>query len=408
MVTDPKTKAAEMRRTRRVSSWHFFLEHVTMSHVNFLTAMMVAALLVGGMGVAILGSIKVPLAARLQMDEARVGGLVSIFGFTLIPVIFIAGFLTDLAGKQAVLMAGCACMFLGLGELGVAKRYVTALGGIVLFSAGWSLLTNVGNVLTPIAFGGDTAYATNLANVFFGLGAFLTPLLVTVLLRRLTFVWTMLITGGLVMIPFLLALRVDFSTFAPPATAASEIGLVTLLAAPMLWLCGMGLFFYGPMEASLAAWATTYLQEQHVKDTTAAGFLSGFWLTFMMARLATAFLLPKGFEAHLILALALASALVLGLMVVSRSRALAMALVPAAGVVFGPIFPTLIAVLLDSFAPEVRGRAVGLFFAIGGVGWTMIPILIGKYAQRTSLQRALSITVAAAAGLSCVAVVMLL
>jgi len=375
--------------------------------MEFLTAMMVATLLVGGMGVAILGSIKVPLAARLQMDEVRVGGLVSLFGFTLIPVIFIAGFLTDLVGKQAVLMTGCACMSASLAFLGAATRYFMALGAIILFSAGWSLLTNVGNVLTPIAFGGDTAYATNLANVFFGLGAFLTPLLVTALLRRLTFGWTMVGIGGLVLIPLLMALRVDFSTVTGPAAAATDAGLHTLLAAPMLWLCGMGLFFYGPMEASLAAWATTYLQEQHVKDTTAAGFLSGFWLTFMMARLATAFLLPKGFEAQLILALALASALVLGLMVVSRSRALAMALVPAAGMVFGPIFPTLMAVLFDAFAQELHGRAVGLFFAIGGVGWTVIPILIGNYARQTSLQRALIITVAAAVGLAGVALILL-
>src|SRR5262245_50379195 len=218
----------------------------------------------------------------------------------------------------------------------------------------------------------------------------------------------MLAIGALVLIPLLMALRVDFSTPAGPAAGESDAGLDTLLAAPMLWLCGMGLFFYGPMEASLGAWATTYLREQDVQETTAAGFLSGFWLTFMMARLATAFLLPKGFEAHLILALALASALVLSLMVVSRSRSLAMALVPAAGIVFGPIFPTLIAVLFDSFAPEFHGRAVGLFFAIGGIGWTVIPILIGKYAQRTSLQRALSVTVAAALGLAGVAVILLL
>jgi hypothetical protein len=48
----------------------------------------------------------------------------------------------------------------------------------VLLGAAWSLLINVGNVLTPVAFPGSTAYATNLANVFFGLGAFLTPLAV--------------------------------------------------------------------------------------------------------------------------------------------------------------------------------------------------------------------------------------
>ena len=42
--------------------------------------------MLSGMGVALLGSIKFHLAGRLAIDEARVGGLVSLFGFTLIPV----------------------------------------------------------------------------------------------------------------------------------------------------------------------------------------------------------------------------------------------------------------------------------------------------------------------------------
>ena len=45
----------------------------------------------------------------------------------------------------------------------------------------------------------------------------------------------------------------------------------------------------------------------------------------------------------------------------------------------------------------------GLLFAIGGIGWTTIPILIGAYARRTSVQRGFSIGVAAAIGLCVVA-----
>jgi hypothetical protein len=63
-------------------------------------------------------------------------------------------------------------------------------------------------------------------------------------------------------------------------------------------------------------------------------------------------------------------------------------LVVTAGAVVGPIFPTLIAILLGHVEPSLHGRAVGIFFCIGGIGWTAIPILIGMYAKRTSVQRA--------------------
>src|SRR5437870_3276389 len=110
-------------------------------------AMMVTALLVSGMVAALLGSIKLPLAGRLKIDEVRVGGLISAFGFTLIPVIFLAGFLTDHVGKHAVFLAGSLLLAVSLGLLARAATYRVALVGVLLMSAAWALLINVVNVL---------------------------------------------------------------------------------------------------------------------------------------------------------------------------------------------------------------------------------------------------------------------
>ncbi len=378
--------------------------------MHLLPALMIAVLLLTGMGVALLGSIKLPLATRLQIDEARVGGLVSLFGFIMIPVIFAAGFLTDLLGRQLVLCGGSLLLAVSLAVLAAARRYPLALLGTVLLGGGWSLLVNVGNVLTPHAFPGSLTYATNLANVFFGLGALLTPLAVALVVRRSSLATALALLSGLALVPAVLSSAVDFAALSAPGSAAapSEGDLGSLLADSLLWLCGLALFCYGPLEASLAAWSTTYLTERGVQPERAAALLSGFWLAFMAARLATAFSLSAGQEAVLILALALLCVAVLLGMALSRRATTAMALVLAAGLVFGPIFPTLMAILLGHFPAAVHGRAVGLLFAIGGVGWTIIPLLIGAYARRTSLQRGLFIAAAAAVGLSLVAIVLVL
>jgi fucose permease len=370
--------------------------------MTLLQPMMVAALLVGGMGVALLGSIKLPLARRLQIDEAQVGGLVSLFAFVMIPVIFTAGFLTDLVGRQAVLFSGSLLFAASLGLLALARTYTLALVAVILLGGAWSLLINVGNVLTPVAFPGSKVYATNLANVFFGLGAFLTPLAVAFLIRRASLPGALALLAALALIPGVLAVPIDFSALLPAAAATSGLGMRTLLADPILWLCGLALFCYGPLEASMAAWTTTYLRDRGVQEEKASSLLSGFWLVYMLARLVTAFSLPAGREAVFILILALASVGVLAAFVSSRSQLLAMLTVLAAGLVFGPIFPTIVAILLGHFPEALHGRAVGLFFAIGGIGWTTIPILIGAYARRTSVQRGFSIAVAVAIGLSLV------
>ena len=90
------------------------------------------------MGLALLGSVKLALAQKLEIDEAQVGGLVSLFGFTMIPVILTAGFLTDLIGQQVILIGGTILMSIGLLVLAASRRYGTALVSVLLLSAAWA------------------------------------------------------------------------------------------------------------------------------------------------------------------------------------------------------------------------------------------------------------------------------
>jgi fucose permease len=381
--------------------------------MNLLQPMMVVTLLVTGMGVALLGSLKVPLARRLAIDEARIGGLVSLFGFVLIPVILIAGFWTDQAGheagsqgKELVLLAGSVLFAVSLVILAAARTYGMALTAVILLSASWAVMINVGNVLTPAAFGGEPVFAFNLANVFFGLGAFLTPLAIALLVPRTSLPRTVAVLAGVSLMPALLALGADLSEIGG-ADPGPYPDLTTVLAEPLLWLCGLGMFFYGPLEASMAAWTTTYLGDQGYAEATAARGLSAFWLAFMATRFVTALTLPLGQERLLILMLAMACVAVLAGMVVSRTRRLSLAFVVAAGLVLGPIFPTLLAVLLAPFPAQAQGRAVGFFFALGGIGWSLIPMAMGAYARTRGVQRGFAVAAVAAACLSGVALLLL-
>ena len=379
----------------------------------------ITGLLATGMGVALLGSVKLPLARKLQIDEARVGGLVSMFGFAMIPVMLSVGFMTDLVGKQPVVIGGSVLMAVSLVVLASSRNYWAALLGVLLLSASWSALINVVNPMSLFAFPGtetgepNEAYALNMACFYFGLGAFLTPLATAFLVKRVGLTPALLVLAILVLTTAVLAVGVDFA----PLTVASQQqevanaaapGIRLLLADAVMWLCALALLFYSPMEASMAAWTTTYLGDKGVGEWLASGLLSAFWLTFTASRLATALLvrafeLPAGGEATLILAFALVSVGVLAGVAWGRGRGTAVAMVVAAGLFFGPIFPTIMAVLLGHFDKSLHGRAVGLFFAIGGIGWSTIPMMMGAYARKTNVQRGFLIAVAAAVGLMVVA-----
>lgn len=104
--------------------------------MTLLQPMTIAGLLATGMGVALLGSVKLALARKLGMDEARVGGMVSVFGFTMIPVMLAVGFVTDLVGKQPVMIGGSVIMAASLVVLATAGTYWPALVGVLLLSTG--------------------------------------------------------------------------------------------------------------------------------------------------------------------------------------------------------------------------------------------------------------------------------
>ncbi len=373
----------------------------------------ITGLLACGMGVALLGSVVVVLSRRLEIDEARVGGLVSMFGFAMIPVMLVMGFLTDLLDKQVVVIAGSLLVVASLVVLSRAKKYASALLAVLLLSAGWSAMVNVLNVLMQPAFGGSQTYAMNLGNFCFGVGAFLTPLVIAFLLQRAGYTPALLALALVALLVGVFAIFVDFGAMLPSAAEEADPGVGVLLADPIMWLCALALLFYAPMEATMAAWATTYLGDKGLSEGRAAAVLSGFWLAFTCSRLATALLvarfpLPAGGDTILIVVLSVFCILIWAGAVLSPGRGTAGAMVVLAGLVFGPTFPTIIGVLMghvsENLSPALGGRAVGLFFMIGGIGWSVIPILIGAYARKTSIQRGFLVAVAAAVGLAAIAV----
>lgn len=282
------------------------------------------------------------------------------------------------------------------------KTYPTALIAVLVLGTGWSALVNVLNVTSPPAFvpaeeiKDRMAYAMNMGDFIFGMGAFLTPILVAILIRQVRLERTFLILSTFAVVPLLLGFGVNWERLVSPSTQTVAAGLGNLLSDPIVWLSCLAFFCHVPIEASVATWATTLMTDKGVSEGRASVLLSVFWLAFMASRLITALTLPKGADTELVVmlaALCIAFTLAIAL---SRWAWLTCTMVVAAGLILGPIFPTLIAILLSHVEPSLHGRAVGLFFCIGGIGWTAIPILIGMHAKRTSVQRAFLIATASA------------
>ncbi len=364
----------------------------------FLTMMQILALTAAGMCHALLGSIKVPLAERLSINEERVGGLLSAFGFTTIPMAFAAGIFADTFGRQVVIVIAFVTLILSVLVLSKAKRYMSALIAVILLALGWSALVNVLNVLQGSAFlplfrdGAPLSSAMNFGDFIFGMGAFIMPIAVVFLLNKIKFQKTFLTFSFFLMLPLVLIFFVNWQPLTLDTAANINLGIGSLLVDRQVLMLCMAFFFYVGIEACTALWATTLMIDRGMSTRSATTYLSVFWLTFTSARLLAAFLLPAGMDIPVLIALSVGCIICTLVLATSKTSIHTLAGILVIALIMAPIFPILIAQVLgyvnDTFGPELGGRSVGLFFSIGGFGWAILPLLAGMVANRYSAQKA--------------------
>jgi fucose permease len=365
-----------------------------MTFIQDGTAVTVAGAFVFGMVLALLGSIKLPLAKRLNLSEVRVGWLLSALNLALIPMMLVSGMLIDGLGVKGVLLVGALGTGSALFALAMTTNFAGIQVAILALGIGGACLSSGSSVLMPrVFFPGNEAASLNLGNVFFGLGALVTPALADFLIAALGYRRAVGLLAVLGLSPAVLAaLASGEALLVPPG----RLDFGSVLSDPVVWLAGLVFLCYGPLEGSIGTWATTYLTDLGFREHRAALMLSGFWLAFLAARLGIALAqkegyLPKATEPWLIVGLALGAAVCLGNLAGARTPTAGASGLLLLGMCFGPIFPTLVAILYESVDKRVHGTAYGAMFSIGSVGSLVLPPVIGTYARKKSVQRAMRI-----------------
>ena len=142
-----------------------------------------------GIVLSLLGAVKLALAKNLNINDAKVGVLISALMFSCVIGALLAGPLVDALGQKPVVVFGFALCGVCILVIASTRSYAVVAGACLLLGLGALCVSTVSSTLAPVTlFGGKNASAAqNLNNVFFGLGAFLIPMLVVFLLRRLGF-----------------------------------------------------------------------------------------------------------------------------------------------------------------------------------------------------------------------------
>jgi fucose permease len=347
----------------------------------------------------ILGSISVELMAALKIDAGQLGSLVMALFLTSCIVQLIIGPLVDNFGYKPIAILGFVVTSGSLFLLAFAPSFGLVRLACVFLGVGAMCLNTVGNTLIPIVLfeGKDPARASNLGNAFFGLGYVLTPLLFTVFFKtlKLSYSTSVSIFGVLVVVFLLFALATKF----PPAAVGYRFSMaVKLLGKGAVLLAGLALVCYMSLEVSMGTWIKKLMTDL-LGGTEAAGAvvkaglaLSLFGVAMMVGRfLASTMKNLTAMGAKVITATSLLSVVAIVGMIVTKSPALALATIILTGLAFAPIFPTIVGVTFAKFEPALYGSIFGIIFAVGLLGGTFVPKLIGDISAGGPVQAGLRI-----------------
>ena len=365
----------------------------------------VALLCVFGLGMcfSLLGSISVKLMPRLKIDQGKFGSLISAFMLVCLVASLIAGVVVDKIGYRPVAIFGFVFTALCIFVLGRTKSYGMAFLPCLLLGFGAMALNTVGNTLIPkVLFGGENpAAASNLGNVFFGLGLFLTPLIVSFLFRKISYENTISALAVIVLVPVIIAIIAKY----PPIKAGFVLSdAFALLKEPAVLIAALSLFCYISLESSFCNWLPPYSKEiiskdfsgldGAVVDATAQRMLSVFAVAMMVGRLiASQIEMITVHGSWFIAGAAVVATLVI--LAMTKSRAIwTSALAVCAGLAFAPCFPTIVGVTYDKH-PENFGSVFGIIFAVGLLGAVIVPKAIGNLAKGSSIQKSLKLLVPA-------------
>jgi len=345
----------------------------------------------------ILGAISVELMDSLGINEGQFGTLAMGLFLTSCIVQLIIGPLVDKLGYKPIAILGFVVTSASLFLLAFAASFGLALVACILLGIGAMSLNTVGNTLIPIVLfeGKDPARASNFGNAFFGLGYVLTPFLFVFFLTNLSLSYStsLSIIGVLALVFLIFAL---IASYPQVSTGYKFMMAIKLLGKGAVLIAALALFCYISLEISLGTWIRP-LMEQLFSGSANAAYNAGLVLSvFGVAMMSGRFIAStvKNLTAmgnKVILLMSAVSFVAIMLMIVANSPALAIIAIILAGLAFAPIFPTIVGVTFAKFDSSLYGSIFGIIFAVGLLGGTFVPKIIGNLSVGSTVQQSLPI-----------------
>ncbi len=316
------------------------------------------------------------LAAHTGSTLSAISYVFSVFSLGYLIGSLLAGRVFDkFRGHPMVAVSLVVAAGLNLVIPQVSALWALLLTMLLLGTAG--AMVDVGcNTLIAWAHGPKVAPFMNGLHLFFGLGALLGPLLVTLMLSNSADVAWAYRIAAIMVLPAALVMLIVPSPAHPIAKTELDGSIRATPWSLVIMIC---LFFFAivALELAVNGWIFTYAIRQGLSDVMAAAITSGFWAAFTIGRL-IGIPIATRVKPDVVLWIDLALCGIAGIVLLAGGGGLTSTWIGTilAGLGVASLFATMM-----SFAGtrmHITGAITGYFFVGVSIGSVVVPWIIGQ------------------------------
>lgn len=355
-----------------------------------------------GLVVAALGPALPELARQTQRPLAQMGAIfVALFGGGLVAQLA-SGAIADRFGRRVILVTASALFGGGALAMSLSTQLSVMLVFATIFGLGYGGLSLSVNVLSSELTPHRRASTVNLVNVFFGLGAIAGPLFSGLALEWWGTPRPALQTGAvlaLLVAPIAAFVALPTVHHRPSddgpddldsgaGAAANAHATATAVSAArtneaarstaFVWASAVLLLLYAGTESAVGSWMPVYLRRTTTLDPAqAATITSAFWASLCAGRV-LAVIIGLRLSAERLLTGSFVAALVGAALLLAGHGTVAITVFALCvlGLAFGPLYPTVMAVVTAAY-PQKAGAAASLLGAGASIGGMILPAAHG-------------------------------
>lgn len=343
-----------------------------------------------GTATLLLGPILPLLARRWHLDDAHLGYL----PMAQFCGAFLGGVSTTARLRTGVLL-GMSMAAAGLATFAFAPGLALACLGLLMIGFGVGRSITTLNLLAGRSAPERRTLALSRLNLFWSLGALLSPLLAGWLTPHVALPVLVSSLGALFLLAALLYFAQPRMAFGDQAAGLASDPAAVPLPRKVYGLYIAQLFVYGGLETCLAVWLTTFALRYGHDSISLSEYTTVLLLAGLTAgRALSPPLLRRVSDAQLQRAALVCSAATTAALLFAHDMVTIASLAILLGLVLSPVFPSTFARLI-AFAPPAR--SAGVILAASGLGAAAFPWLMGQLSTRAGgLQPALAVPIAAA------------